>query len=129
MTLSDQQRLALWAADCAARVQPAFIAQAPDDPRPQGAIDLCRAWAKGEIKVGPARAAAVAAHAAARAVGDPAAIAAARAAGHAAATAHMSGHARHAAAYALKSVTASQGPAAAQAEADWQSRHRSAVRD
>lgn len=98
---TDQQALARWAADCAARVLPYFERQQPDDARPLQAIEAARAWARGELTVRRARAAALAAHTAARASSDPAAQAAARAAGHAAATAHAATHARHAAAYAL----------------------------
>jgi hypothetical protein len=45
---------------------------------------------------------------------------AARAAGHAAGTAHMAGHARHAAAYAIKATTAAGD--ATGVERDWQYR-------
>lgn len=113
----DQKTLALWAADCAEHVLPVFETQCPDDDRPREAIEAGRAWARGEITVGKARAAAFAAYAAARDSEDPAARAAARAAGHAAATAHVTGHARHAAAYALTAATD------AAAEREWQVRH------
>jgi len=80
--LADQQREALWAADCAERVLPLFEAAAPTDRHPRSAIEAARAWARGELSVGAARAAAFAAHAAARDVEDTQARAAARAAGH-----------------------------------------------
>ena len=102
----DQRSLAFWAADCAERVLPCFEKEYPEDDRPRQAIDAARAWALGEIKVGEARAAALASHAAARSADNPAARAAARAAGHAAATAHVAGHARHAANYAKKAAEA-----------------------
>lgn len=92
--------LAVWAADCAEHVLPRFAAVAPEDSRPPDALDAARAFARGERSIGPVRASAAAAHAAARSVGDPVAVAAARATGHAAATAHMAAHARGAAAYA-----------------------------
>jgi hypothetical protein len=102
MTLSEDDRRALarWAADCAERVLPLFESVAPGDPRPRGAIEAARAFGRGQLRIGPARAAAAAAHRAARAVVDPAARNAARAAGHASATAHMAAHARGAPAYA-----------------------------
>ena len=106
LTLSEDDRrvLASWAADCAEHVLGLFEAQAPSDSRPRAAIDGLRAFGRGELKVGPARALSVAAHAAAREVGDArgsgAAVAAARAAGQAVATAHMAAHARGAPAYA-----------------------------
>ena len=101
----DQKSQALSAADCAERVLAYFENAFPADNRPRRAIEAARAWARGEIRVGEARAAALAAHAAARgaaAAGQPAACAAARAAGHAAATAHVATHARAVTFYAKK---------------------------
>jgi hypothetical protein len=60
----DHESLALWAADCAEHVLPRFEEQYPEDERPRKAIEAARAWARGEIRVGEARAASVAAHAA-----------------------------------------------------------------
>ena len=113
----------LWAADCAEHVLAHFEENCPEDDRPRKALEAGRAWARGEIACGKARAAAIAAHAAARATDHPAAREAARAAGHAAGTAHMAGHARHAAAYAVKAVSAAcptDAGAAADSERDWQ---------
>jgi hypothetical protein len=122
----NQRSLALWAADCAEHVLPFFEEKHPQDDRPRRAIEAARAWVRGEIKCGGARAAAVAAHAAAHAADEGAARAAARATGHAAGTAHMAGHARHAADYAVKAATAAAIPAdggtAAATERDWQRR-------
>jgi hypothetical protein len=99
--------LAAWAADCAERVLSLFEASSSDD-RPRRAVEIARAWAKGEVRVGDAQKAAVAVHAAARDVIDKsaAAAAAARAAGHAVATAHMADHCLGAPLYALKAVAA-----------------------
>jgi hypothetical protein len=110
LTLSEDDRriLAAWAADCADRTLALFERAAPDDPRPRAAIDGLRAFAEGELRIGPVRALAAAAHAAARDVGDPAAVAAARAAGHAAATAHMAAHARGVPAYAALAARAAE---------------------
>ena len=133
LTLSEDDRrvLAVWAADCAERTLPLFEAQAPGDTRPREAIDGGRAFARGELRIGPVRTLAIAAHAAAREVGEPAAVAAARAAGHAAATAHMASHARGVA-YAVKAVglAAPDNPAAVADETRWQLDHASpAVRE
>jgi hypothetical protein len=98
----DHRSLALWAADCARRVLPHFEGEHPGDDRPRRAIEAGRAWARGKIRVGEARAAAIAAREA-----DGAA---ARAAGHAAATAHMAAHARHAAGYAARALTYAADP-------------------
>ena len=101
---SEQMILASWALDCAERVLPFFEENRPSDPRPWEAIESGRAWICGEIRVNEARNAAFAAHEAARNATDPSAVFAARSAGHAAATAHTSGHAIHAANYAIKAV-------------------------
>lgn len=100
--------LALQAAETSGHVLAHFEARHPRDERPRRAIEAARAWARGELGVTGARAAAFAAHAAARDTTDPAARFAARAAGHAAATAHVAGHARHTAAYAAKANAAAQ---------------------
>jgi tRNA(Ile)-lysidine synthase TilS/MesJ len=115
----DQMSLALWAADCAEHALPYFEKECPGDDRPRKAIEAGRAWARGEIKVGEARTAALAAHAAARDTDHSAARAAARAAGHSAATAHVAGHAPHAADYAVKAAEA----AGIAGEREWQYRH------
>ena len=97
---SEHRMLVLRAADLAELVLPYFENQRPHAQRPRHAIAAARAWARGEIAVGQARAAAFAAHAAARETTNPPARAAARAAGHAAATAHVASHAPHVADYA-----------------------------
>jgi hypothetical protein len=120
----DQKTLALWAADCAEHVLPHFETIRPTDERVRRAVEAARAWARGEITMMMARAAAVKTHAAARESHHPAAVAAARAAGHAAGTAHSIRHARGAAAYAIVSVvaatTADKHDSAATAEREWQ---------
>jgi len=106
LDIKDHRALALWAADCAEHVLPYFEKERPRDDRPRKAIKVGRAWARGVIKVGEARKAALDAHAAARGVNQAAARAAARSAGHAAATTHVAGHAPHAADYAVKAAEA-----------------------
>lgn len=90
-TVSDEDRRVVgpWAADCAERVLPLFEAKAPSDTRPREAIEGIRAFARGGQRTVRLRSLAVAAYAAAREVGDPAATAAARAAGVAASTAYI----------------------------------------
>lgn len=90
MTLSqDELRLiGFWAADCAERALPLFEAKAPCDTRPREAVEGIRVFAHGGKRTAQLRSLALAAHAAAREVGDPTAAAAARAAGHAAAAAY-----------------------------------------
>lgn len=106
----DHTALVLWAANCAEHVLPLFEGKSPDDDRPRKAIEAGRAWARGEVTMSRARAAAFAAHAAARDVDDDAARVAARAAGHAAATAHVPTHAPHAATYAVAAVASAAKP-------------------
>ena len=62
----DHQRLAIWAADCAEHVLPIFEQARPGDDRPRRAIELGRAWARGEIPWAGARTAAGHANGAAR---------------------------------------------------------------
>lgn len=116
----------MWAADCAERTLRLFLAEAPDDPRPREAIEGARAFARGELRIGIARALAANAHAAAREVTDPAAIAAARATGHAVATAHMASHAPGVA-YAAVALSHANpaGEQAALDEVQWQIDHAS----
>lgn len=106
LDLHRHRLLATWAADCAEHVLPLFSEQYPQDNRPRRAIEAARAWARGEVTVGEARAAGLEAHAAARDAANDAARAAARAAGQAVGTAHMADHAPHAAAYAIQAMQA-----------------------
>lgn len=127
LSLQRHRLLALWAADCAEHVLPLFSQQQPADNRPGQAIAVGRAWARGEVKVGAAQAASVAAHAAAREAAEGAARYGARAAGQAVATAHMADHAPGAAMYAIRAVKAAaskqaEATAAAQ-EHEWQKEH------
>src|SRR5690349_7956742 len=69
-TLQDANHhlLAMWAADCAQHVLHLFEEAQPEDDRPRRAIELGRAWARGEITVKQAHKAAFTANAAAREV-------------------------------------------------------------
>jgi len=65
----------------------------PEDPRPQQALALARDWLVGRVKLGPAKAAILACHAAAsERAAYPAAQAAARAIGQCAASIHAPRH-------------------------------------
>ncbi len=81
----EHRSLVLWAADCAERALPYFEEKYPKDNRPRNAVEAGRAWVRGEIATGEARAAAFAAHAA--------------------------GHAAHAASYAVTAATEVAVPA------------------
>jgi len=117
-----QKLLGFWAADCAEHVLKYFEKRYPKDKRPRKAILAARLWAKGKIKCGEARKAALAAHAAARRAGYfTAAQFAARAAGHAAATAHVARHAFGAVYYGIKTVIAAGK--SGEKERKWQDEH------
>src|SRR5438874_5429297 len=66
LTDADHHLLAVWAADCTEHLLHHFEQARPGDERPRRAIDLARAWARGEITMTPARTAAGHANAAAR---------------------------------------------------------------
>jgi hypothetical protein len=123
LTDADHHRLALWAADCAEHVLPFFEAVQPHDDRPRRAIELVRAWVRGEVTMQQSRTGAGHANAAARDL-QGAARHAAFAAGQAAAVAHVAAHELGAAAYAIKAARAAvnddQAEAAGRSECAWQ---------
>lgn len=119
---TDRRIVAMWAADCAARVLPLFEAEAPDDDRARDGIERARAFGRGELDAaGEIRRRFVAGRAA-HSARSPAARAAARAAGQAAGVAHMGAHALGAAAYAASAVSlaATDAEAARRSEVAWQ---------
>jgi len=120
---SDHHLLAVWAADCAQHVLHLFEEMQPNDDRPRRAIELARAWTRGEVTMSQARAAAGFVNAAARDLGG-AARHAAYAAGQAAAVAHVAAHELGAAAYAIKAPRAAvldgQADEAGRLECRWQ---------
>lgn len=93
-------------------VFPLFESYSTDD-RSRRAVAAGQMWGRGEVPIGVAMKAAIAAHAAGRA-----ATAAARAAGHAVATAHAADHCLGAAICGLKAVDAAGGDV--DAERVWQ---------
>jgi immunity protein 5 of polymorphic toxin system len=119
----DHRRLAMWAADCAEHVLHHFERARPNDDRPRLAIDLARAWARGEVTMTLSRTAAGHANGAARDL-HGAARHAAYAAGQAAAVAHVAAHELGAAAYAIRAVqtaaTADDRVEAGRSECQWQ---------
>ena len=103
LTDSTHHLLALWAATCAEHVLHLFEQANSDDKRPRQAIELTRAWVKGEIPMKQAHQAAFASNAAAKGMPEAARFAA-LAAGQAVAVAHVAAHELGAAAYAIKAV-------------------------
>jgi hypothetical protein len=120
---ADHHLIAVWAADCAEHVLRYFEQARPSDERPRRAIELARAWARGEIRMMEARAAAGHANAAARDLVG-AARRAAHAAGQAGAVGHVAAHGLGAAAYAIRAArdAAADGErdAAGRRECQWQ---------
>jgi hypothetical protein len=123
LTDADHHLLAVWAADCAEHVLDLFERARPGDGRPRRAIELGRAWARGEVTMTEARTAAGHANGAARDLrGAPrhAAYAAAQAAN----VAHVAAHELGAAAYAIKAVRAAapgdEAERAGRRECRWQ---------
>jgi hypothetical protein len=119
----DHRLMAIWAADCAEHVLHFFEEARPKDDRPRHAIELARAWARGEIPWSEARTGAGHANGAARDL-TGAARSAAYAAAQAAAVGHVAVHELGAAAYAIKAVWAAAGRddrvEAGRAECRWQ---------
>ncbi len=103
---SDHKTAAIWAKACAERVLNFYKEAFPEDDRPRQALETLQAWIEtGEFHMSVIRSASLAAHAAAREVGeDNPARSAARAAGQAAASAHVATHAITAANYALQAI-------------------------
>ena len=123
LTNGAHRLLAVWAAGCAEHVVHVFDAAAPGDDRPRRAIDMGRAWSRGEIGTMAARAAGGHAMGAARALVGPAREAA-YAAGQAACVAHVAAHELGAAAYAIRAARAAASPGdrdeAGRRECRWQ---------
>ncbi len=120
---SDHHLLAVWAADCAEHVLHFFEEAQPLDDRPRHAIELARAWARGEITMTQAHSTA---DAAARNVSG-AAKEAAHAAAQAAAVTHVAAHELGAAAYAIRAVQAAAAKdkrtEVGRLECQWQREH------
>jgi len=119
----DHHLLGVWATDCAEHVIHLFEDERPGDDRPRRAIDLGRAWARGEVTWQEARTAAGHANAAARDLrGAPRH--AAYAAGQAAAVGHVAAHELGAAAYAIRAARAAapeaEGETSGRLECQWQ---------
>ena len=122
LTDSDHRLLALWAAACAEHVLHLFESVQPTDGRPRRTIQSTRAWARGEMTMSQARAAAGANSAARELTG--AARWAAYAAGQAVAVSHVPAHELGAAAYAIKAARAAapkgEAEEAGRLECRWQ---------
>ncbi len=125
LNLTDRQRVAAWAADCAERVLSLFEAERPQDFRPREAIERARAFARGELNVADEIRQRFGDGSTAHEVKSLAGVAAVRAAGQAMAVCHMGAHALGAAAYAAKAagLGAPENPDAVAEEIRWQLAH------
>jgi hypothetical protein len=134
-TLTDEHHhlLAEWALQCAEHVLPLFEGERPGDTRPRDAIEVGRAWIRGEVPMTVAHNTAFVANAAGRGMPDAVRFAA-LSAGQAVAVAHVAAHDLGAAAYAIRAAVAAAPPGSAEQarreERDWQrARLPEAVRD
>ena len=131
---TDHQTLAVWAIACTERVLPFFETVFPKDSRPRDALTTLQRWIEtGAFSMAVIRGASLAAHAAAREVGeDTPARSAARAAGQAVATAHVPTHSLGAAMYALQAIYRNSSPEEAESalavEREWQLRRLNELR-
>ena len=133
LSLESLRGIGGWAADCAERALSVYEAHADSDTRPRAAIEGIRGFASGGKRTARLRSLALEAHAAARAVGDPAAAAAARAAGAAAASAythpladvHQTKHIVGSAAYAALALELDHGgdPSIGDGQVRWAIEH------
>jgi len=133
LTLDSLRAIGGWAADCADRALTVYESRAESDSRPRDAIQGIREFAAGGRRTARLRTLALAAHAAAREIGDPAAAAAARAAGAAAASAythplvdvHQTKHVVGSAAYLARALELEHDddPAIGDAQVHWAIEH------
>jgi hypothetical protein len=111
---------------CAEHVLHLFEDHQQGDTRPRAAIEIGRAWIRGEVRMGVAHRAAFQANAAARGMPDPAKFAA-LSAGQAVAVAHVAAHDLGAAAYAIRAAgagaPADDASRARAKEREWQRAH------
>lgn len=114
LTHSQHKALMTWALLCVKHAMEHFAV----DPVLNNAMELGQFWVDGQASVGDARDAALACHALARSIDNPAEQDLARACGHAVATAHMADHSLQAARYAVRAVQTQLGTGAS--ELAWQ---------
>jgi hypothetical protein len=113
LALIEKQKrrtLVLWALEYAEELADKFETKYPDEHRPRGAVNACRAWARGEVKMPFAKKAIHAAHNAATEIADDIIFCSiARAIGHAVATVHVETHAIGGPIYALTALAYESG--------------------
>lgn len=114
LRLIEEQKhrtLVLWALEYADELAARFEEKYPDEARPRQAVDACRAWAQGAVKMPVAKAAIHAALSAAAGIADDVVYCAiARAIGQAVSTVHVETHAIGGPMYALTALAYERGP-------------------
>jgi len=113
LTLIENQKhrtLVLWALEYAEELANKFETKYPNETRPREAVNACRAWAHGEVKMPFAKKAIHAAHNAATEIADDIVFCSiARAIGQVVATVHVETHAIGGPIYALTALTYESG--------------------
>lgn len=105
--LIEQQKhrtLAMWAFDCVQIPLVAFEEKYPNEYRPRKALELCKEWAKGMIKMPIAKRAILEAHTVAKEIDDQEYVALVHAIGQGVATVHVETHALGLVFYELSAI-------------------------
>ena len=106
--------LVLWAFRCVERPLAILRMHLPEEERPKQAVELCRLWAAGEVKMPVAKKALLQAHQVAKELTFPEDIALCHAVGHACATVHVETHAIGLPVYELTAIVRRYGLEACQ---------------
>lgn len=93
MNQQTHRAMVLWAFEFAEETAQMLRARYPDESRPQEAIETCKAWAAGKVKMPIAQRAILNAHAFAKEIESPEDIALCHAVGQACGVVHTAGHA------------------------------------
>lgn len=102
--VQKHRTLIMWAFDCAQTPLEKFEDKYPYEHRPRKALEMCEAWARGQIKMPAAKRAILDVHAAAKEIGDDVYGALCHAIGHAGAAVHVETHALGLVFYELTSI-------------------------
>ena len=105
----DHRTLVMWALDCAKLPLGQLEARYPDERRPRACLELCEAWARGEIKMPRAKRAILDLHAMAKEIGENDYGALCHAIGQAGATVHVKTHALGLPLYELTAIVLKYG--------------------
>jgi len=104
MQIQNRRTLVMWALDCARQTLKHFEEKYPDEARPGKCLEICEAWARGDVKMQTAKRAILDAHAAARDIDDSEYSALCHAIGHAGAAVHSGKHALGLPLYELSAI-------------------------